>query len=57
MRRLGCGWADLTAMTSATPARIVGYVPDPGDRVLLDDDLGIVATAIAGEVVYRRAGS
>ncbi|HJR91658.1 MAG TPA: N-acetylglucosamine 6-phosphate deacetylase, partial [Acidimicrobiia bacterium] len=57
MRRLGCGWADLTAMTSATPARIVGYVPDPGDRVLLDDDLGVAATAIAGEVVYRRAGS
>lgn len=57
MRGLGCGWDDLVRMTSATPARIVGHEPDGGDQVLLDDDLTVIATAIAGEIVYRREGS
>lgn len=57
MRGLGCGWDDLVRMTSATPARIVGHQPDDGDQVLLDDDLTVIATAIAGEIVYRREGS
>jgi N-acetylglucosamine-6-phosphate deacetylase len=57
MRGLGCEWDDLIWMTSTTPARIVGHEPDSGDQVLLDDDLKVIATAIAGEIVYRREGS
>lgn len=53
-RATGCSLDDLAAMASTTPAAIVGYRPDPGDAVLLDDDLHVVATAIGGEVVWER---
>lgn len=43
------------AMATLTPARVVGHVPDPGDLVLLDDDLRVVATALAGTVVHDRS--
>ncbi len=55
MRR-ATGWSldDLAAMASATPSAIVGHRPGPGDAVLVDDDLAVVATASGGEVVWER---
>lgn len=52
-RVTGCSLDDLAAMASSTPARIVGYRRHPGDAVLLDDELQVVATAIAGEIVWE----
>ncbi|MFO7291942.1 MAG: N-acetylglucosamine-6-phosphate deacetylase [Actinomycetes bacterium] len=53
-RATGCSLDDLAAMASATPSAIVGHHPGPGDAVLVDDDLAVVATAIGGEVVWER---
>jgi N-acetylglucosamine-6-phosphate deacetylase len=50
----GCSLEDAVAMSSTTPSRIVGYSPDAGDLVLVDDELRVVATAVGGRVVYRR---
>lgn len=41
-------------MATATPATIVGHRPHAGDRVLLDDDLRVVATAVDGTVLHDR---
>lgn len=53
----GCSREDLAAMASTTPARIVGHRPDGGDMVLVDEDLRVEATAVAGRVVYERSPS
>lgn len=50
----GCRLEEAVTMASETPARLVGYEPDPGDRVTLDDRLEVVATTISGEVVFER---
>lgn len=50
----GCSVDEALTMASTTPARVVGYSPRPGDQVTLDDDMAVVATTIAGELVYRR---
>ena len=49
------GRREALAMATRTPATVVGHVPDPGDRVLLDDDLQVVATAVAGTILHDRA--
>lgn len=49
-----CSVEEAVAMASSTPAAVVGYRPSEGDAVLLDEDLQVLATAIRGEVVYRR---
>lgn len=54
MGATGCSLADASAMTAATPSRIVGHRPRPDDQVLVDENLDVVATSIGGEVVYRR---
>ncbi len=41
-------------MASSTPSEVVGHRPDPGDRVLVDEELQVLATAVGGEIVYRR---
>ncbi|HEX2154501.1 MAG TPA: N-acetylglucosamine-6-phosphate deacetylase [Acidimicrobiia bacterium] len=56
-RATGCTLADLAAMASTTPAAIVGHSPDPGDAVLVDDQMAVVSTALAGEIAYRRDAS
>lgn len=50
----GCTLEAVSAMASSTPSEVVGHRPDPGDRVLLDGELEVVATALGGEIVYRR---
>lgn len=50
----GCSIDEAAAMASTTPARIVGHHHEPGDLVLLDDDLEVVATSLAGVVVHHR---
>lgn len=50
----GCSLEAVSAMASATPSAVVGHRPDPGDRVLVDGELSVVATAVGGEIVYRR---
>lgn len=56
-RATGCTLGDLAAMASTTPARIIGYAADPGDAVLVDEGLGVVATARGGQVVYGGDGT
>lgn len=51
---LGCSLEEASSMASATPAGVVGHTPHPGDLVLVDDELQVTATAVAGEIVYRR---
>lgn len=50
----GCSLADAVAMSSTTPARILRYRPNAHDLVLVDDDLHVLATSVAGRVAYRR---
>lgn len=52
-----CSRDELVAMSSTTPARIVHHIPDPGDTVVLDDDLRVASCSIGGAVVYAREGS
>jgi N-acetylglucosamine-6-phosphate deacetylase len=59
----GCSLADASIAASATPARLlrrtdVGRldVGCSGDIVLLDDDLEVAATVVAGHVAYDRDG-
>lgn len=46
--------AEILAMASTTPARIVGFTPAAGDEVLLDEDFNVLSTTIGHTVVYRR---
>jgi N-acetylglucosamine-6-phosphate deacetylase len=57
------GWGvplvDALVMASATPASVLGApsglaVGAPADLVLLDDDLQVDATLVAGELVWQR---
>ncbi len=50
----GCGLADAITMASTTPARIVGHTPPADNLVVLDDDLGVVATVVDGAILHRR---
>lgn len=50
----GCSLDEVVAMASSTPAAVVGHAPTDGDLVLVDDGMEILATAVGGEVVYRR---
>ena len=61
MRITGCGAQAATAAASSTPARLLGRsdlgsldAGTPADLVLLDDDLGVVATVVDGVVAHRR---
>lgn len=45
--------AEILAMASTTPARIVGFTPAAGDEVLLDEDFNVISTTIGHTVVYR----
>lgn len=53
MEATGCTLEEVSTMASSTPSEVVGHRPDPGDRVLVDGDLEVVATAVGGEIVYR----
>lgn len=57
IKATGCSLAEAATMASSTPSRVVGYRPQPGDLVLLDSDLKVVATAVGGTIVYRRENS
>lgn len=50
----GVSAAEVLAMATATPARIVGFKPGSGDEVLLDDDFDVISTTINDTVVYLR---
>jgi N-acetylglucosamine-6-phosphate deacetylase len=52
MRATGCSLEEAVVMASATPAEVVGHVPERGDRVLLDTDLQVVAVSVGGKVVH-----
>ena len=59
----GCSWAEAVAAASTVPAAIVGADTSgslaPGfdaDLVVLDDDLRVVLTMVAGEVVHDPTG-
>jgi N-acetylglucosamine-6-phosphate deacetylase len=60
-RRAGCALGDAVRMASLAPARALGLAGHKGrlvagydaDAVVLDRDLAVRATVVAGEVVYR----
>ncbi len=62
MRVFDCGLPELAAISSGNAARAMGLDKRRGaiapgfdaDLVLLDADLNVLATVVAGEVVYRR---
>lgn len=45
---------DVVAMASTTPLGVLGLAPEPGDQVLVDEHGHVVATAVAGKVVFDR---
>jgi N-acetylglucosamine-6-phosphate deacetylase len=61
VRRAGCALGDAVRMASFAPARALGLDGHKGrlaagydaDAVVLDGDLAVRATVVAGEVVYR----
>ena len=60
----GASLPEAVVAAAVTPRRILGLaVPDPSipgspaDLVLLDDDADVVATVVAGHVLYRRGGT
>jgi N-acetylglucosamine-6-phosphate deacetylase len=48
----GCSVADALVTVTTTPARLLGLEDRPTDVTLLDQDLNVVATFIAGEPVH-----
>lgn len=62
VRTVGVPLPEAVTMASATPARIIGVADrkgslEPGkdgDVVVLDDDLRVQATVVAGRIVYSR---
>jgi N-acetylglucosamine-6-phosphate deacetylase len=51
VRVTGCSVEDAIATATTTPARLLG-VERSGDQVILTSSLEVVATVVAGEVVY-----
>lgn len=51
----GCTLEEVSTMASSTPSGVVGHRPHPGDRVLVDENLQVLATAVGGKIIYRRA--
>ncbi len=50
----GCSLQEGVQMASATPASVVGHIPDAGDRVTLAEDLTVLETFLGGESVWQR---
>jgi N-acetylglucosamine-6-phosphate deacetylase len=48
----GCDLAEALATVTATPARLLGLDDRPGDVVLLDERLAVVATFVDGKPVH-----
>lgn len=65
VRLAGCPLLDAVQMASTTPATALGLGASKGrvrpgydaDLVVLDSDLDVAATVVAGAVVYRRDGT
>jgi N-acetylglucosamine-6-phosphate deacetylase len=62
VRFTGCTLDDAIASATSTPARLLGLTDRAaiapgrrGDLVLLDDDLRVVATLVAGDIAFERA--